>query len=608
MISNQNTSWPQLFRNLFVTPILSEPYRLILIFVSLVILSSSQSLLLLSIGPFFKSLFSQVGQDPYFNLTEFLPDNFVSILPTYWAQLRFDRSVLSWFIPLSMLVSVILKGISTYTFQLNQQAVSFNVSKTYRDELFSAILKMPLAKIAKREPGDWMSLIMNDVLYLQSRFSEFVATALKDSILVVTAIVMMVMIHWPTALCMLLLAPFLFFYLGRKGKRISSYSEAWQRRLAEMSGRILSLRQRFVFIRAQGGEKREAELFKELNDDYLKMIRESIFLRAIIGPGMEFIGFALFAGILWLMTHRLWKHGFGPAELLQFFGAIGLILKPLRTMGEQYARMYETKGALNQGLQAFTEAWKVQEEEASTDKTSQETDLDCISIDKVEAGYDGHVRFSMQDLELKRGHSIAIIGESGSGKSTLVKSLVGLIKPILWESKNPWSALSNQMAFVSQRPFMFSDSIRDNLCYGAGRDIDDQELWSVLAKVKMDDLVRNMGQGLDSLVDSIQSNLSGGQIQRLALCRALLTKRPFLVLDEAASALDQENEQQLTNLCLDQVRQGPSGLVFITHRLRWLSLFDEVLYVKQGKVVMRGPHQELLKSAEYRRYIEQAQD
>ena len=171
---------------------------------------------------------------------------------------------------------------------------------------------MPYESITKRPEGEWMSLIMNDVLYLQSRFSEILASVVKDTALICSAFVVMALIHWQTALITLAVSPFFFFYLGRKGRRISGYADAWQRRLGEMSARILSLRQRFTFIRAQNGEERELELFEEMNRGYYSMIRRSILLRAAMGPLTELAGFAVFALVLFSLVERFGNQHLEP--------------------------------------------------------------------------------------------------------------------------------------------------------------------------------------------------------------------------------------------------------------------------------------------------------
>ncbi|SME99559.1 ABC transporter ATP-binding protein [Pseudobacteriovorax antillogorgiicola] len=607
MISNLRLpgSARERFRALFISPIFDQPSRVFIIIVALLGLSSSQSLLILLVGPFFKGLFGLGVEAGMIHLSALLPESIMEVIPRL-GGITIERQQLTYGVPAAMFVAALVKGLSSFFFHYNQQALAFHVAKRYRDRLFAAVVGMPYSEISRRMPGDWMSLVMNDVLYLQSRFSEVLSSVVKDSVLIVSAFFVMFLLHWPTALVLLLLSPFFFVYLGRKGRKISAYADAWQRRLAGMSARILSLRQRFNFIRAQGGERRELELFDRLNDDYYKMIRKSIFLRAVMGPATEFSGFVIFAVVLFLMAQSIWIPDFGPAELIQFFGALGLLLKPLKVLGEQFARIQETAGALKESLSIFQLA--SQFEDSRLHHQGRPVP-DAIQIRTLRSGYNQVAAIVCEDLHLVRGKTVAIVGPSGSGKSTLIKSLVGLIKPLTWECDDcSWEDLAQECSFVSQRPFFFSDTIRANLNYGLPAPASDHEMWQLLEQLSLKDLIESLADGLDSPVASVRSNFSGGQLQRLVLCRALLRQRSFLVMDEATSAVDASNEETITKLAIKKAKDDQVGLLFITHRLRWLSLFDEVWFVESGRIILNGSHESLMADKRYEDYLQTAHD
>ena len=182
--------------------------------------------------------------------------------------------------------------------------------------------------------------------------------------------------------------------------------------LGDMSARVLSFRQRFNFIRAQQGEQREIELFKALNREYYRMIRKSIFLRAVIGPGTEFLGFAIFALILFLMSQEFWNPSFGPAELIQFFGALGLMLKPLKVLGEQFARIQETAGALKESLDVFSLAARPDHRHLLEQKQS----VSKLELGSIEAGYDDKVCFKPKIYALSEARLSLLLGRVVLGK------------------------------------------------------------------------------------------------------------------------------------------------------------------------------------------------
>mgnify|MGYP003685106503 CR=1 FL=1 len=573
-----------------------------MIAVALVLLSISQSFVLLLIGPLFKSLFTLGVGESFLYLRDLIPR---SIDLGSFSQLKVARQDLAVGVPVCLLLAVVIKGLAGYFFHYNQQSLAFYVAKRYRDRLFAAIMSQPYAEISKKNPGDWMSLVMNDVLYLQSRFSEIVSSIVKDSVLILSAFAVMLLLHWQTALLMIFGSPLLLWYLGRKGKKISGFADDWQRRLADMSSRILSLRLRFNFIRAQQGEQRELNLFKALNQEYYGLIRKSIYLRSVIGPGIELGGVIVFALFLYLISKRIWLDSFEPTELIQFLGAMALLLKPLKILGEQFARIQETVGALKEGLRIF---------ERTANKPSSSVPEDwspinsAVELKELHCGYDENVRLAASGLTVSPGRSIAVVGPSGAGKSTLVKTLVGLLEPIKWEANVSWEDLSRSSSFVSQNPFLFSDSVRGNLCYGIDSEVPDLEIWSVLSSLGLKELVESLDGGLDSQVESVRSNFSGGQLQRFVLCRSLLQDRQFLILDEATSALDADNEKIMTEVVLDSCKEKNKAIIFITHRLRWLHLFDEIYFVENGKVALKGNYSQLMAESRFSEFVALAQD
>lgn len=585
------------FSSLFVKPMFDFPQRLLIIIFSLMILSLSQSAFLLLLGPFFKSLFT-LGSLEALTLSELLPENISRSLPSL-GNISISKEQVTWMIPSGLFVAVLAKGVAGYFFQYNQQGLALHVAKRYRDRLFGAILNRPYLKIHERSPGEWMSVLMNDVLYLQSRYSDFLSSVIKDSVLIISALGAMVIIHWETAVTLFVCAPFLFIILGKTSKRISHFAEGWQKDLSKMSGLVLSLRKRYPFIQGQHSQAYESKLFSGYNEKYLETVKKSILLRAIFSPGLELAGFLGFSIVLLLISKGFFGEGFGPEKLIQFLAALGVLLRPLKSLGEQVARLQETKGALQEGYKIFDPI----PEEGAIKWTNDPLTREELFIKDVSAGYNDKVCIKGSKLSLKLGKSIAIVGPSGSGKSTLVRTLVGLQPPLHWQGDMDWKKFIEQTSFVSQKPFMFEDSIRTNLLYGLDHKKNDEVIWEALKHVAMEDAVRSLPSGLESTVSAVRSNFSGGQVQRLVIARSLLRNKPFLVFDEATSAIDLENEELITRHLLMQVSTQKVGLLFVTHRLVKLYDFDEVWFVENGKISLIGSHNELLKHQRYNEFI-----
>jgi ABC-type multidrug transport system fused ATPase/permease subunit len=602
-----------MIHDLFVRPILAQRQRLVILLLALLILGISESFFLINVRGFIRVLFhdARVTLVP---LADLLPESVVRHAPELSGVMLPARE-LAVYVPLVILVAGLLKSIATYFYQLHQQALSLLIAKNYRDRLFAALIALPYVEIKKRPAGEWMSLIMNDVMLLQTRFSDLMTALVKDTFLLLACYLALAVVHWPSALLLLGCSPFIAFSLGRSGKRIAFFTEAFQKELARMAGSVLDLRARFEFVRSQGAEAREAERFGRLTRGYFEMMRRSLLLRAAFSPLLEFLGFAFFAGFVWAVGRGYWVQDFTPGLLMQFFVALGLLFRPLKEIGEQLARYHETRGTLLASLATFQ---RLEELGATTKKDSlnrsgeeqsSEAQLDTGSsigwtIEHIRGGFFGVVRFQASNIQIVPGKSIAVIGPSGAGKSTLIRTLAGLIDPIEWQASVPWHEAIGHVSFVSQEPFLFQDTLRVNLTYGLdpNGDCSDRDLWQALATVNIDHEVRRLPNGLDTQLHAVGSNVSGGQLQRLVIARALLRLKWIWLLDEATSAIDAASEKDITERLIRAAQMERKVLIAVTHRLTWLPLYDQVWFVEGGQLMFAGAHDVLLREPRYRAF------
>lgn len=570
--------------------------------ISLAFLGLSQAMFLLLIKGFVKALFEDSARLAV-PAGELLPSELLRVF-SISVDYQIARADLAIFVPVAIIGAGLLMSIAMYFYQYHQQAIAMFVAKYLRERIFSRILTFDFYRIAARSAGEWMSVIMNDIMYIQNRLSDLLTALLKDTVIIISCFTALIFIHPPTALVIALIAPFIAFGMGRTGKRIAKFAEKFQKELAKIASIVLNIRERFEFIRAQGGEMRELQWFKRSNDAYYKMIRKSILIRSAFAPMMELFGILLFAGVIWAIGSGRWAQ-MTPEHLMQFFAAIAVMMRPLREIGEQISRLGETRGAMAANLRILQETnGRMQRQEPAHAVTES---FSNIAIVNVSAGYGEKVAFSFDDLAIRKGQSIAVVGPSGSGKSTLIRVLAGLIEPKSWDASLTWDEFSVLTSLVSQEPFLFDDTIRANLLYGLVEPFpQDAELKRYLDRLKITGPASEIS--LDSRFRTLGTNLSGGQIQRLVIARALLRKKSLLLLDEATSAVDPAAEEDITRFLTDMCKAGGIGLVTITHRLEWLALYDEVWFVDGGRVLLKGAYHELLQHEIFRSFIASARD
>ena len=222
---------------------------------------------------------------------------------------------------------------------------------------------------------------------------------------------------------------------------------------------------------------------------------------------MEILGFLIVSIMLYNIGQGNYGNSFGPTELLQFFAAIGLLLKPLKNIGEQLGRFQETKGALKQSLDAFYHAIELMKKEDRNIPDNYKSDF-VLKDFKLIHSEDFNV--SLQDFCLPAGKSIALIGASGSGKTSFLKSLAGLFEADSWHANCNQISLSRNSSFVSQKPFLFEASLRENLLYGISEPVSDEKLLEALELVCIERELRENSISLDTKVSAINTELSGG--------------------------------------------------------------------------------------------------
>jgi subfamily B ATP-binding cassette protein MsbA len=591
------------FKPLVLEPLSEIKSCLIQIVLSLGLLSAAQGLFLLLIGPLFKAMFD-TPVDGTFTLNSLFPSTVAGWFRDL-GPLTITRADLAKYLPFAIFFAAVVNGFAGFIYQHQQQVMALHLGRRYREKLFAAILQLPFQKATLKSPGEWMSVVMNDVAFLQMRLSDLLTGLVRDGIMVMTSVLALYFIHWPSALILTVLAIPLMASTGRTGKRIAVFAEQWQRELGRMVSAVLDLRKRFEFIRAQRGETLEKERFKLMNHGYYRMIRRSIFIRAALAPSVELIGFLMFAAILWAVTRQVQGFRLEASQLLQFFAALGIVLRPLKSVGEQLARYHETKGILKQSLQTFATVRELAETRKGMDPDVKPWNPEQgLQIQKISVAYKEGFRLTAEDLKLEPGKTVALIGPSGAGKSSLIKVLAGLLQAEDWQADQSLESMVKAATLVSQKPFLFSASIRDNLLYGHSTGSTDDALLKELDFVGLSAELKAMDQTLDSPIDFIQTPLSGGQMQRLTIARALLRPQPLLLMDEVTAAIDPLAEEAITRRLIERCQQKKLCLLFVTHRLQQLPYFDEIWFVEAGTVRKFASYNHLFQDSRIHRFID----
>lgn len=456
-----------------------------------------------------------------------------------------------------------------------------------RHDLFATLLKRGPVQGAKEQPGDIAHLWIEGAESLRTYYAKYIPARMTMAFLPLAILLLVFPVDWISGVVFLVTAPLIPFFMIMIGKGTESLNRRQWKRLSYMSGYFLDRIQGLTTLKLFNAGKREVEVIAKISDDYrletMRVLRVA-FLSSLM---LEFLATVSIAIIAVLIGFRLlW----GNIEFLQAFFILLLAPEfylPLRRMGGFYhARMDAV--AASERLAVLLKG----SEDAITHNTTTPPPAQFkITFENVSFSYDGITPvLDRVSFTINSGEHVAIIGPSGAGKSTILSLLLGFVEPrsgrilindIPLSEIDPhaWRAA---LSWVPQKPHLFNQTLFENLTLAKPDAVMD-EIPVLAESLHVADIARDLPQGYDSMLGEDGVRLSGGQIQRIALLRALLRPSTFMLMDEPTASLDHKTEAAIRST-VDKLSRGRSVLT-IAHRLHTIHAMDKVILLKSGKII-----------------------
>ncbi len=467
-----------------------------------------------------------------------------------------------------------------------------------RQALCHRLLRLPLGFHQGTTRGDTLARAMTDVDHahrgLSVLFGDFVTALLSLGV----GLGFLFAISWQLTLVSLLVAPPVLLVIRGFGRGIRRGALRRQEKVADLTQRLMEILSGIQVIKAFRTEEVEEAAFhrenRKLFRRHLAVVRRRVASRSVVEMLNNLSFMALFVLGAWVVLEE--RFGITAGDLFAFLGVMQATYRHPRTLARGWNHLMDAAPAAERFFQILDAPG---ERPDPPDAVELDGPRDAIRFRGVHFSYGREPVLRGLDLEIPAGRVTALVGRTGAGKSTVADLLLRFHEPQAGSIEIDGTdlrrirraSLLDHCAVVTQNPFLFDGSIRDNVRYGRP-DATDEEVLRAARAARVDEFAAKLPQGYDTPVGPDGARLSGGQRQRITIARAILRNPRILVLDEATSALDAESERAVQEATL-ALLEGRTVLV-ISHRLQTLRRADRIAVLDRGRIVQVGRHEELV--------------
>jgi subfamily B ATP-binding cassette protein MsbA len=483
------------------------------------------------------------------------------------------------------------------------ERVLWSVMADVRVAVFEKLSRMSLSFFGGRRTGDLISRLTNDITTTRGAARLLFSDVLKHPIKLGILLAVAFWASWPLTLIVLLCTPPVAWIMRRYGGRIQKYGRKSLEKIGDITDSISQMFSGIRVVKAFNMEEQENAEFRERNRQQLRRAFKLVRNRAWADCLPQAVVVICFGVVLLVANHLLDAGVIELSNLFVLVPAVALMPRSIKRTVKCYSKLREQLGAMDRIFELVDAENTLADAPDARELTGVRQG---IRFRHVWFAYEDE-QFVLKDVDhhVSCGTVCAVVGETGAGKSTML-DLVPRFYDVqrgaveidgIDVRKLTHESLLRQVAIVGQHPFLFNRTIAENIRYGRP-EASDEEVVAAARAAHVHEFIEGLPEGYDTVVGEQGSRLSGGQRQCLTIARALLKDAPILILDEATSNLDSESER-LVQEALGSLMQGRTVFV-IAHRLSTVRLADLITVLKDGQMVERGTHQELLaKDGEY---------
>ena len=495
-----------------------------------------------------------------------------------------------------------LKGVTNYLQISSANKISLIIVGNFQKDFFAKIIKSNIEIIDENGPANLISRINNDSNLIAQSLERVINSLFKDGLTVIVLIGTMFYLNWKLALITFISLPFLIIPIYKIGQKINKISKDSQIQLGFLTTILNQSFQNIQTIKSYQLEERETLNVNSEISQRINFMHRLFKMRYSILPIIEIIAGVSIAILIIYAGIQINSGTSTLGELTAFITALLMLSEPIRSLGTLNAIYQEGLAAISRQYKLYDDAFIINDVENAI----QFDDIsENIIFDNVSFKYSNSDRKILDNVNfnIKKNTRNYIIGESGSGKTTIFKLLLRLYEAsdgkIFFDdnaiNKYKLSSIRSNISSVFQNTLIFNDSLYNNI------NLDNQNMNinfdSLMQDLNINEFSNKLSKKFDTIIGIDGVSLSGGEMQRIAIARAIIKNSPILLLDEATNSLDSINELEI-NKTLDKYFEEKT-VIIIAHKLSTIKNADNIIVLKDGKVMGEGTYKSLEKNNQY---------
>ena len=504
---------------------------------------------------------------------------------------------LLYILPCAIIAIYVIKNIGTFMQAYFTAYIGQDTIRRFREKMVANLLNLDMDFFNEFRTGELISRTTNDIDRIRSIVSSMIPELTREFITIIGLLCVVIYQSPKLAFFALVVMPVAIYPISRLAKRMKKISKQSQEKTSDITSALSEIFTNIEIIKANNAQEYEHSRFVDENNKFFRLNLKSVKIEQLVSPLMETIGSVGVAAVIIIGGKDVIDGHINMGAFFSFLTALFMLYTPLKRIVNIYNKMQDAIAASERTFFLMDKVSQIKDGEKELNE-----EIKLIKFNNVCLNYGDKEVLKGINLEANKSEFIALVGSSGGGKTSLMNLLMRFYDvnggEILINGINlkdiKIHSLRQNIGLVTQRVYIFNDTIAKNVAYG--REFNEDAVINALKLANAYEFVSKLDNGINTILNEFGTNLSGGQRQRIAIARALYQNPQILIFDEATSALDNESEKEITK-AINNLRSKKIIFV-IAHRLSTVENADKIAVLSDGKIIDSGSDEELSKRNE----------